>query len=120
MIKRLLSTFLPDGAEPASAQPRSPALSAVGKFSAVTIVATSGCCETGRLLLGQRILAANAPRLPLPDCSRPAECRCRFQKHADRREGELERRFVQSNWHTTAWDGQGDRRKKRGRRKSDE
>lgn len=36
---------------------------------------------------GIRLLADEAPRLPLSDCTMPEACNCRFQKYPDRRSG---------------------------------
>jgi hypothetical protein len=129
LFKRLMSAFFEDGAEAVPdksrsaprAQPVTVApMRVVGQFSAVSIVTTSACCDAGQQLAGKTFLLAQAPRLPLAECTRPDECRCRFQKHADRRGADPERRVMQSMWHTNAWDDGGERRKKRGRRKSDD
>lgn len=44
-----------------------------------------GRCEAARALAGQRFLSTEAPPLPLADCSKPDDCRCRYSKHGDRR-----------------------------------
>ena len=44
-----------------------------------------GRCEAAKSLAGLRFLSGEAPALPLPDCDRPDACRCRYQKHSDRR-----------------------------------
>jgi len=44
-----------------------------------------GRCEAAKALAGQRFLSGDAPPLPLPDCDRPDDCRCRYRKHGDRR-----------------------------------
>lgn len=129
MFKRLISAFVADRAEaePSEARhaPRAVPVGvapkrAMGQFAAVSIVTTSACCDASQQLAGKTFLLAQAPRLPLAECTRPDECRCRFQKHADRRGAEPERRVMQSMWHTNAWGDGGERRKQRGRRKSDE
>jgi hypothetical protein len=57
------------------------------QFSAVSIEPGSrGCCEAVRKLVNRRILASEAPMLPLDDCSQPGECQCAYKKWPDRRE----------------------------------
>lgn len=94
-----------------------------GVHRAISIVAASDACEAARALAGQRILATTAPRLPLSDCSDPSKCRCRFQKHADRREGDDGRRLSDATqagrWEQAAWYAGPEKRKRRGRRKDD-
>jgi hypothetical protein len=65
-----------------------------------------------------RVLASHAPSLPMPNCSMPGECRCRFKKYVDRREDEQGRRFRYSQ-ERSAWYAGGQRRKSRGRRQAD-
>ena len=69
-------------------------------------------------LEGKRILATHAPSLPVPNCSMASECRCRFKKYADRREDEDGRRF-KFGGERSAWYAGGQRRKSKGRRRSD-
>ncbi len=42
------------------------------------------CCKAVEALAGRRLLADEAPQLPLPDCDL-ATCECRFQQYSDRR-----------------------------------
>ena len=66
-----------------------------------------------------RILATHAPPLPMPNCTMPAECRCRFKKYVDRRDDEQGRRFNYGQ-ERGAWYAGGQRRKSpRGRRDKD-
>jgi len=88
------------------------------KFPAVTIAKPSKCCEAVGALEGKRILASQAPKLPMPDCTMPDRCRCRFQKYSDRREDEQGRRFLFGQ-DRVAWHAGGQRRKSRGRRSAD-
>jgi hypothetical protein len=69
-------------------------------------------------LAGARLLAGRAPRLPVADCTMPAECRCRFQKYSDRREDDQGRRFHYGH-ERAAWYAGGQRRKSSGRRTAD-
>jgi len=88
------------------------------KFAAVTVAAPSRCCEAARALAGMRILAINAPTLPMPGCTKPAQCRCKFQKYVDRRDDDQGRRFAFGQ-ERSAWYSGGQRRKSRGRRSVD-
>lgn len=47
---------------------------------------SSGRCAAVDSLAGYRILADEAPSLPLPDCDY-AECKCRYAPYKDRRAG---------------------------------
>ena len=56
------------------------------KIPAVTIVTGKDRCKAVGALEGVRILATDAAALPMPACTMPAACRCRFKKHVDRRD----------------------------------
>ncbi|MEX2343353.1 MAG: hypothetical protein WD647_10575 [Steroidobacteraceae bacterium] len=88
------------------------------KYPAVTIATATNCCGAAAALEGVRILAAQAPPLPMPNCTMPRECRCRFKKYTDRRDDEQGRRFHFSQ-ERAAWYAGGQRRKSRGRRAAD-
>lgn len=88
------------------------------KYPAVTIAAPARCCDAVNALEGVRMLAIHAPTLPMPNCTMPAQCRCRFQKYVDRREDEQGRRF-RFGQERAAWYAGGQRRKSRGRRSVD-
>ena len=89
------------------------------KYPAVTIAMPTKCCGAVGALEGMRILAIDAPPLPMPNCTMPSECRCRFKKYVDRREDEQGRRFRYSE-ERGAWHAGGQRRKSpRGRRDKD-
>jgi hypothetical protein len=55
------------------------------QWHAVTIVAKSSSCEAARATRNKRYLSAEAPRLPLAECSKPEACSCSYKHHADRR-----------------------------------
>lgn len=56
-------------------------------FHAVEIRCSSSGCLAARSLAGQRFLSrANPPQLPLPGCTQPNRCTCRYLHHDDRRE----------------------------------
>ena len=57
------------------------------RWRAVAIVAESNGCEAARGLKGRRFLGAEAPRIPLTECSSVQSCRCVYWKYADRRAG---------------------------------
>src|SRR5262245_4397030 len=88
------------------------------KFPAVTIAMPARCCEAVSALVGKRILASQAPKLPMPNCSMPDKCRCRFQKYSDRRDDEQGRRFGFGQ-ERGAWYAGSQRRKSKGRRSAD-
>ncbi|MGH8249947.1 MAG: hypothetical protein ACREVI_04495 [Steroidobacteraceae bacterium] len=88
------------------------------KFPAVTIAIPLGCCAAVDALKGVRILATRAPLLPLPSCSTPDECRCRYKKYTDRREDEQGRRFKYGSVRS-AWYAGAQRRSSQGRRGAD-
>ncbi len=47
-----------------------------------------GACEAVRDIEHQRFLSSEAPLLPLPDCSDPNGCRCKYKHWDDRRQEE--------------------------------
>lgn len=86
-------------------------------WRAVEIVPAKGACPAARALKGKRYLVDEAPRLPLTHCSSSDTCTCSYRKLPDRRTDLRReqddtgiRRFMQPS---------EDRRRKRGRRKSD-
>ena len=52
---------------------------------AVSMIGGAPCCEAVRSLKGQRLLVAQGVRLPLKACTMSIQCKCRYQKHSDRR-----------------------------------
>jgi hypothetical protein len=91
---------------------------APSKYPAVTVEPGSKRCAAVEALVGMRILATHAPKLPMPNCSMAATCRCRFKKYVDRREDEEGRRF-KFGAERSAWYTGGQRRKSKGRRNAD-
>ena len=104
----------PKPVEGRAAEPVKPS----AKYAAVVIVAGGPCCEAVKARAGQKILAAQAPTLPLPDCSMPMRCTCRFRKFADRREGDEDRRHQNSSMRSILYSGP-ERRKSPRRRPDD-
>lgn len=87
-------------------------------FAAVSIVTPSTCCTAVKELAGRKLLARDAPRLPLPECSSPGQCKCRFQKHPDRRGDDEDRRLFTTQ-QRSIWYSGNQRRKSVGRRSDD-
>lgn len=48
------------------------------------VVSPGGCCSASEALSGKRLLASEAPVLPLPGCDQ-SKCQCRYDRHTDRR-----------------------------------
>jgi hypothetical protein len=88
-------------------------------FTAVSIVTPTSCCPAVGEMSGRKLLAKEAPRLPLSACTMPGECRCRFQKHSDRRSGDDDRRLFSSSQRSVWYAGQ-QRRNSSGRRSDDD
>ena len=57
------------------------------KWHAVTVVLHTSSCAAAALCRNERFLAKDAPRLPLPDCEHPENCKCTFRHYTDRRAG---------------------------------
>ena len=66
----------------------SPAGDTPTPYAAVTVTTTTVCCEAARATHEQPLLLSSCPRLPLPGCSMPEDCICRFRHWPDRRIGE--------------------------------
>ena len=73
---------------------------ALPPYHAVTVTAPLECCAAAKATIEHPILSRAKPQLPLPGCTMPEECACRFRKRNDRRRGE--RRFFgadnQNQW----------------------
>lgn len=63
-------------------------------FRAVSILCPGHGCREVLARRGQRYLLGEEPRLPLRECSTPGQCRCRYQSHPDRRQGERRNPWV--------------------------
>src|ERR1700684_1674890 len=59
-----------------------------GDFRTVEIAPSSVCCAAAMRATESPYLLREAPRLPLPACTMPAKCSCRFRKNADRRDSD--------------------------------
>lgn len=69
----------PQAAKPNARPARSPT------YHAVAVLPSRDACEQARAAKGKRVLADDAPMLPLADCDRATHCSCRYQHYADRR-----------------------------------
>lgn len=86
-------------------------------WHAVEIVPPRASCIAAQAVKGMRFLSAQAPALPLEQCTQPTACRCIYRKHADRRE---EARRAEDATGIRRWSPPpSERRKKRGRRSTD-
>ena len=124
MVRNLIARILGGGGGAAPAAPAGPLPAALPRVAAnphaaVSITPGAPCCDAAANLRGQRLLMASAPRLPLAECSNPAGCRCRFQKHADRRD-EVGDRRIAGLLQMNAWYGGSERRDRKGRRGKDD
>jgi hypothetical protein len=79
-----------------------PAAGRATGYPAVAVIPCSGACAAAVAVAGRRFLAAEAPLLPLRDCTLPAGCHCRYRKFPDRREEDAGRRSppgsIGANW----------------------
>ena len=87
----------------------------VNPYHAVSISHDAICCKEVSTYDGLRLLAAEAPMLPLPRCDAP-KCRCHYVHCEDRRCGE-DRRESTAGPHP--YFGARNRRLSQGRRDSD-
>ena len=56
-------------------------------WHAVSVRVGPDACLAAKTMEGRRFLAAEAPTLPLAECSDSEACQCRFIHHEDRRSG---------------------------------
>lgn len=79
----------------------------------------SACCESARALQTHRFTKAQAPHLPLDDCTMPNLCSCQLQPAPERRSGR-DRRTMKERREVIRYDpNEEPRRKNTGRRKED-
>lgn len=84
-----------------------------GDFRAVSVAPSTECHAGLKDASAKRYLLREAPRLPLADCATPANCSCKFRKHADRRDGD---RRLLGMTETNRWFAGSERRNRGGRR----
>jgi hypothetical protein len=58
---------------------------AANPWHAVAVIASRTPCQAATQLAGRRFLSADAPRLPLPQCTWPMRCGCTYRHYEDRR-----------------------------------
>jgi hypothetical protein len=95
-----------------------PAAGGATGYPAVAIIPCAGACAAAVAVAGRRLLAAEAPLLPLRDCTMLTRCQCRYRKFPDRRDEDAERRSPQGSIGAN-WYGGQDQRRRRGRRQDD-
>lgn len=89
-------------------------------YAAVSIHCSGTGCQAVSAIQGRRFLGAEAPGLPLADCSSP-HCNCSYLHHDDRRHNKSARRlFVPpTGEEDPMFVGMNDQRRGMGRRASD-
>jgi len=86
------------------------------RYHCVSIVGGANACAAAKALAKQRLLSADAPRLPIATCDKPDACACKYRHHDDRRAGP--RRASEDGSPARPWE-ESERRNRRGRRDSD-
>ena len=90
MIKALLRMFgKANQAHPAKKPAPTPGLKPQkpgSDFRAVSIASGGVCCAAAKSAAGAQHLMRKAPRLPLEQCTMPANCSCKYRKASDRRD----------------------------------
>ena len=78
MFNKLLSRLrrTPDGAGQ---------LAETAPYRAVSVIPNRASCPAAVAIMHTRFLIADAPTLPLPMCTWPMSCTCKFRTHEDRR-----------------------------------
>jgi hypothetical protein len=74
-------------------------------------------CENARKFANRTFLVADAPKLPFKDCGR-VDCRCRYERIANRRKLKGERRVNPSRREEIRFEMKDDRRSGKDRRKT--
>lgn len=98
-------------------KPAEPVATETGSFNSISIrIDQRSACDAARKIARQRFLSGAAPRLPLPACT-AATCRCKFERHADRRAGS--RRASEAGTFEPLFRGDNQRERTRGRRAED-
>ncbi|HZF18059.1 MAG TPA: hypothetical protein VE046_19185 [Steroidobacteraceae bacterium] len=86
------------------------------RWHAIHIAAGTNACPAALEIGKRRFLSKEAPKLPLPECTMPASCRCAYKHHTDRRAAP--RRWSDQGGAARVRP-QGERRGPRGRREDD-
>jgi hypothetical protein len=87
------------------------------KYHCVEVVAGAHACAAAKALKHVRLLSADAPKLPLATCEKPAHCDCTYEHYDDRRQGSrrVDEHVLNAIAYTVA-----ERRSGRGRRVTDD
>ena len=89
-------------------------------YRATFVIPGPAPCAAVTTVVQQPWLLREAPRLPLPYCTRSEDCACRYQKIPDRRQTAIDRRILAERKLVAAGVWQSDeRRRSPGRRASD-
>ena len=78
MFHKLLSRLRRDAAG-------SPQLEETSPYRAVSVIPNRASCPAAVAIMHTRFLVTDAPTLPLPMCTWPMSCTCKFRTHEDRR-----------------------------------
>ena len=115
----LFRRFFPARHKPHLSSPNAYGAHHEGPYQAASIHAYEGACEAAKDLQGKRYLSAEAPVIPLENCT-AGKCHCVYRHHDDRRSGEKDRRkrHLQDDGSLEPPD-QGNRRFSPGRRATD-
>jgi hypothetical protein len=114
LIGLLGKTARNDSAQKPVPRTTAPSAPAGQDFRAVSVAPGIKCCLAAKNALGKSYLSREAPRLPLVNCTMPANCSCKFKKASDRRDSERREMGLSE---TGRWFAGPDNRT-RGRRKS--
>ena len=87
-------------------------------WHAISVVVGPLACPAIEGLRDRRFLSAEAPQLPLPECSSPWRCKCIYRHFSDRRA--LPRRATDRGRSASPKTGEERRERKRGRRADDQ
>jgi hypothetical protein len=89
------------------------------RYRAVSIDCGPGACEAAKSIGGKRVLVGELGNLPLKECD-AAVCECKYVHHDDRRDEHEDKRAI-SALSTQLYQASGktERRKRKGRRRSD-
>ncbi|MEM1435945.1 MAG: hypothetical protein AAGG11_17940 [Pseudomonadota bacterium] len=88
------------------------------EYHAVSVRVSATACSTVREFGDTRFLSREAPLLPVPGCSCPDSCRCRYRHWEDRRQGP--RRDADHGLRGALWTQSERRSPSTGRRSTDQ
>ena len=89
-----------------------------GNYRAVSVVPDSrGGCDAVKAITEQRYLLDEAPMLPLAECNRGGQCKCKYKRWDDRRQED--RRALDHGFSNQFFHDEDSRSNRRGRRSTD-